>query len=265
MEIRALTPFQRRALWLLGQGHTPTTASACMGCSRSTFNEAVRNACVNMRASTSAQAVLRAYLAGQTGLREDCGTRSAYVRHMDAGEDACPRCRLANDAWLKRQSAPLIPLTEADVRLLKSLYAGRSLREIEDAWNISASTMQRAVRGLYERLGVTDDVPVPERRLKAYELGIERGVLTPVKPPYKRPSRARSGARSRLAPSEIRVLRAAAGGQSLQQVALRLNLRRTDVSSTLSRAYRKLDLTHLPVQDRRTEAVRRARAQGLLE
>jgi DNA-binding NarL/FixJ family response regulator len=67
-----------------------------------------------------------------------------------------------------------------------------------------------------------------------------------------------------LTPRQAQVLAAAASGEPLSVLAVRLDITREQVSARLSDAYRRLDVTHLPRAERRAEAVRVARQRGLI-
>lgn len=71
-------------------------------------------------------------------------------------------------------------------------------------------------------------------------------------------------ARMPLTPRQAQVLTAAADGAPLSQVADRLGVRRETVAARLSDAYRRLDVAHLPRDERRQAAVRTARRRGLI-
>ena len=67
-----------------------------------------------------------------------------------------------------------------------------------------------------------------------------------------------------LTPAQVEVLSVAADGAPLNRVAARMGRSRTYVASRLSEAYKRLELTGLPPQDRRKTAVRLAREAGLI-
>ncbi|MFJ6810626.1 LuxR C-terminal-related transcriptional regulator [Streptomyces anulatus] len=67
-----------------------------------------------------------------------------------------------------------------------------------------------------------------------------------------------------LTPRQAQVLIAAADGAPLSQVAERLGVRRETVAARLSDAYRRLDVAHLPRDEKRQAAVRTARRRGLI-
>lgn len=74
----------------------------------------------------------------------------------------------------------------------------------------------------------------------------------------------RGPARMPLTPRQAQVLAAAASGESLSVLAVRLDITREQVSARLSDAYRRLDVAYLPRGERRAEAVRVARRRGLI-
>lgn len=71
-------------------------------------------------------------------------------------------------------------------------------------------------------------------------------------------------ARMPLTPRQGQVLIAAADGAPLSEVARRLGTTRPQIAARLSEAYRRLDVTYLPRDQRRQEAVRVARKRGLI-
>jgi len=71
-------------------------------------------------------------------------------------------------------------------------------------------------------------------------------------------------ARMPLTPRQAEVLTAAADGAPLSRVAERLDVRRETVAARLSDGYRRLDVAHLPRDERRQAAVRTARRRGLI-
>lgn len=63
---------------------------------------------------------------------------------------------------------------------------------------------------------------------------------------------------------QAQALTAAADGAPLREVADRLGITREHVAMLLSHAYRRLDVTHLPRDQRRAAAVRVAIRRGLI-
>lgn len=67
-----------------------------------------------------------------------------------------------------------------------------------------------------------------------------------------------------LTPRQAQALAAAATGAPLREVAEQLGVTREHVASLLARAYQRLDVTYLPRDQRRAEAVRIAVRRGLI-
>ncbi len=74
----------------------------------------------------------------------------------------------------------------------------------------------------------------------------------------------RGPARMPLTPRQAQALTAAATGATLSEIGQQLGITREHASSLLSRAYQRLDVTHLPRGQRRTAAVRTAVRRGLI-
>jgi DNA-binding CsgD family transcriptional regulator len=74
----------------------------------------------------------------------------------------------------------------------------------------------------------------------------------------------RSQAGMPLSPRQTQALTAAATGATLRQIGDQLGITREHVSQLLSNAYRRLDVTHLPRNERRPAAVRAAIRRGLI-
>jgi DNA-binding CsgD family transcriptional regulator len=67
-----------------------------------------------------------------------------------------------------------------------------------------------------------------------------------------------------LSPRQTEALTAAATGATLSEIGHQLGITREHVSMLLSHAYRRLDVTHLPRDQRRPAAVRAAIRRGLI-
>ncbi|MBA2951624.1 LuxR C-terminal-related transcriptional regulator [Streptomyces himalayensis] len=74
----------------------------------------------------------------------------------------------------------------------------------------------------------------------------------------------RGPARMPLTPRQAQVLTAAADGAPLAEVARRLGTTRPQIAARLAEAYQRLDVTHLPRDERRAAAIRIARKRGLI-
>lgn len=67
-----------------------------------------------------------------------------------------------------------------------------------------------------------------------------------------------------LSPRQLEALTAAATGASLSEIGGQLGVTREQVSYLLSHAYRRLDVSHLPRDQKRAAAVRTAVRRGLI-
>jgi DNA-binding CsgD family transcriptional regulator len=256
-----LTRFQRTVVWHLSQGLTPQQTATHMKVARCRVVDALVHVRRKLACRTTAQAVLQAYVRGCIGTRLDCGTRASYMRHLDAGQDACPACRWANQVWLKAQAdfpAPSPPLDEVQLRILRAFHCGRSKTDLLQVWGVSPAVLDRAITALYLNLGVSD-APRTERRERALDIAQERGLLPAEGPGPVAPVR---GAVTCLTEREREILSAAADGSSLARVGSRVGLPATSVSSRLTEIYRKLDVAHLPLRQKRSGALRVARERG---
>lgn len=258
-----LTAYQRRVLWLLSQGNTVSEAAQVIGTARQSVTDAALYGRRKLNARTNEQAVLRAYLDGHIGPYADCGSREAYLRHRARDEDACPACKRANREWLEgldtRPREP-VPLTEPQIRLIRAFHVGRTQQQIRILWSLSRGQMERLVTDMYRRLGVSG-VPRELRRERALQAAMDRGYLSPDVVRLPCPELPEQG--KRLSPTEVKVL-AAVDGRTLSKAAGILGMERTTVSSHLNRAYTKLGVGHLPRNDKRPVALRKARGLGYL-
>jgi len=188
--MRELTDRQRTALWLRAQGLT----AAAIG---RQLNPPVRatgaqdllvSAYRNLGAKDSLNAVYIAVIEGVIGPHLDCGTRSAYLRHLRNQESACIACRKANTAYVRNQKgAPARPgparshaLSPRQIDALRAIQNGaRTGTEVARIIGVDGGTARRMILKIMERLDV--DLPGADRaqRFKAaVERGIERGYLT---------------------------------------------------------------------------------------
>lgn len=67
-----------------------------------------------------------------------------------------------------------------------------------------------------------------------------------------------------LSPRQREALTAAATGATLTEIGQQLGITREHASMLLSHAYRRLDLAHLPRNEKRAAAVRAAVRRGLI-
>lgn len=258
---------QRRILWLLSQGETTVTAADIIDTDRTSLRDSVAAVRAKLGCRTTTQAVLRAYTLGIIGPWEDCGSRLAYIRHQDADEDACPACLAGNVLWLKEQAEPRpepVRPTDAQVRLLRALHAGRSHADIMYAWGISRSRLHRMIRDTYARLGVTD-APRDVRRAEAMRIALGMGLLAPVVvAPNGRVRNSPAPVRP-LSAVEQQTLRVLAEGRSIAETAAVFGVPRTLISSRLNVIYSKVGVRDVPMNNRRQAAIKAARAQGWID
>jgi len=67
-----------------------------------------------------------------------------------------------------------------------------------------------------------------------------------------------------LSPRQVQALTAAAAGATLSEIGRQMGVTREQVSYLLSHAYRRLDVGHLPRDQKRAAAVRTAVRRGLI-
>lgn len=67
-----------------------------------------------------------------------------------------------------------------------------------------------------------------------------------------------------LSPRQLQALTLAATGATLNQIGQQLGITREHVSQLLSGAYRRLDVSHLPRDQKRAAAVRAAIRHGII-
>jgi DNA-binding NarL/FixJ family response regulator len=254
-----LTGYQRRVLWLLSQGNNTTETAQIMGTDRNSVADSLAVARRRLGARSNTQAVVLAYRLGLVGVHERCGSRASYLRHIEADEDACPACKRANHEWVLRGGdLRPEPLDEAQVRLLKALHCGRTVRELALSWGLSKIKMERMISELYRRLDVTG-VPRDVRREAAVRAGQERGYLAQVPPPVG-PVAVRPGPDT-LTPTEVLTL-SVLRDRSLSQATEILGVNRSAVTTRLSNIYVKLGVSSVPWRERRGAALKEARNLG---
>lgn len=257
-----LAPAEHRYLWLLSQGHTPAEAQRAMGIGRNpTLGTRLRE---KLASTTTAQALFKAAQLGLVGPHELCGTMRGYRRHHGVHEEACYACRRALAEFTDRTGSPSpfrpAQLTEAELRLLKALDAGRPVKAIARNWGCTTRTLDPVRASLYRKLDVAH-LPWLERRPTALEEGRRQGLLRKEK--FTAPGRPRRAPVTRLTDLEVATLRAVTEGRSLSQAGQLLGgIPGSSVSSKLARVYKKLDVLHHAHGERREAAIKEARNQG---
>lgn len=256
-----LTERQTRVLWLESMGHTHAGIARETGWSLSNVKSLTRRAHNNLGAASAAQAVRVGLLEGHIGPYEDCGSRSAYQRHIKRNEPTCPACKRGNrermDTEALLRSRP--QLQEPHIRLLRAMHAGRTNLQIRQAWNIDERTLTRLIASAYALLGVEHLAPAVRREAALREAG-RRGLLGTREPTG--PSAA--AVQVRLSETQVRILAELAAGASINQASERLGMTHGTCASRLSEAYQRLDVAWMDKASRRSEAIRRARERGFL-
>lgn len=261
MDAVVLSERQRRVLWLVSTGRTRDEIATVLGCS----SKAVRGTCERtmraLGASNAAHAVAIGLLTGHIGPYEDCGLLAAYRRHIKRNEAVCAACKRGNrertEMEAQRQARP--QLTDAQVRLLRALNAGRSHLQIRQAWNVSERTLEGLITSTYALLGVDRLAPSLRREAALREARV-RGLLGVQLPSPV----AQSRQNVRLSNTQVRILLEVENGATVTETAERLGIGRNACGSRLSEAYQRLGVAWMDKADRRAEAIRRARAAGLL-
>ncbi|MFH8805209.1 hypothetical protein ACH4F6_37665 [Streptomyces sp. NPDC017936] len=258
-----LTDRQRRILWLLSTGYTREDIV------REIPGETpggIKSACTRifrlLDAATAAQAVRNGLLNGHIGPYADCGTLAAYRKHIKRDETICAACKRGNRERVEAEAAlktRRVRLTEPQTKLLRAFAAGRTVEQLCSRWGVSQHRIKALTASVYLALGV-DHLPQSVRREAALKEARMRGILG-VQPPDSVPSTARPVT---LSDTQVRILVELEAGASLSEAARRLNLHPGTCSSRLSEVYRRLDVAWMDKDTRRTEALRRARAHGLL-
>lgn len=259
-QVVVLTELQRRVLWLLSVGRNRDDIAKDIPCTRGSVN----NACIRMfrmlGAVTSAQAVRNGFLGGHIGPYENCGTRSAYRRHLREDEPVCAACKRGARERADAEASSHIrtQLSQSQLRCLHALGSGCTRTQMAEAWGVRVDTVKYITTSVYAALGVSH-LPQTVRREAALREARIRGLLG------NDPVRERGPAkRVTLTETHIKVLLLKESGATLAEIAERLNLRPGTCSTRLSEAYRRLDVGWMEKGTRLPAALRRARALGLL-
>jgi DNA-binding NarL/FixJ family response regulator len=256
-----LTERQRRVLWLESMGYTRSGIAQETGWTLSNVKDLCQRTHRKLRAASAAQAVRIGLLDGHIGPYEDCGSLAAYRRHIKRDEATCPACKRGNrertetDALLRSQPQ----LAEPHVRLLRAMHAGRSNLQIRHAWNIDERTLSRLIASTYALLGVNHLAPAV-RREAALRAAEARGMFTPQPPTQPGPGQPAV----HLSNTQVSILAELEAGASINGAAENLGLHPGTCASRLSEAYQRLGVAWMDKGVRRTEALRKARALGLL-
>jgi DNA-binding CsgD family transcriptional regulator len=259
-QVVILTERQRRILWLLSVGRTRDDIAEDVQCTKGSVN----NACIRMfrmlDAVTSAQAVRNGLLNGHIGPYENCGTRSAYRRHLQNDEPVCAACKRGSRerADAEASSRIQVQLSKSQLRCLHALGSGHTRAQMAEEWGVRVDTVKYITTSVYAALGVAH-LPQSVRREAALREARIRGLLGTA------PVRDRGPAKQvTLTETQAKVLLSMESGATLAQTAERLDLRPGTCSTRLSEAYRRLDVAWMAKGTRLHAALRKARALGLL-
>lgn len=258
-----LTERQGRVLWLMSMGYTREGIARETGWPLSSVKGLCLRARLALGAATDAQAVRIGLLDGHIGPYADCGSLAAYRRHIKRDEATCPACKHGNRERTEAEAMLSVrtpQLAEPHIRLLRAMHAGRTNFQIRHAWNIDERTLTRLISTTYALLGV-HEMPRHVRREAALREATARGLLRTT-PPDITPGSA--AARVALTKTQVKVLRELDRGLSLAEAAAELDMHPGTVATRLSEVYRRLDVAWMDKQRRRPEALRKARALGLL-
>lgn len=253
---------EHRYLWLMAQGHTPTEAGRLMGTtSTPALSTRVRE---KLGARTTAHAVWIAAQRELIGPYLDCGSLKGYQAHHGRHEDPCGACRRTFIDYTGRNGVPTrkVPLTEAELRLLRCYDSGRSFKQVLQTWGCSRRTLDDVRTSLYRKLDVAH-LPQQSKHHAAREEGRRRGYLRPYPVLGQPTSEPRKWGTTALTELELRTLSALADGTSLSQAGRILGgISGAAVSSRLARVYKKLDVLDRAHGERREAAVKEARSRG---
>lgn len=256
-----LTERQTCVLWLLSVGRSREDVAQATGCTLSNVKGICQRIQTKLGAANTAHAVRIGLLEGHIGPYEDCGSLAAYRRHIKADEPTCPACKRGNreraetEALLRGRPA----LGEPHVRLLRAMRAGYSNLQIRQTWNIPERTLTRLVTVTYGLLGV-DHLAPAVRREAALREAQRRGLFGTVQP--TRPASADQPVT--LSETQVSILAQLSRGSSISEAAEALEMHAGTVATRLSEAYQRLGVAWMDKSERRPEALRRARAMGLL-
>lgn len=258
-----LTRRERKYLWLMAQGYTPSEAKVILRIS------ATPSLCTRVRDKLGATTMENAiYLACQRDLlgpHEECGTMQGYRAHRGRHEDACRACHREYLEYSERQGTSIVKkvdLTEAEVRLLRAFDSGRTFKQVLIKWQCSPHTLRDLRASLYRKLDVAH-LPQAARYPAALAEGRRLGYLIPdkvVNPLFKR--NPRRWGTTDLTDLEVRTLAAVSGGASLSEAGKVLNIPGSSVSSRLARIYKKLGVLDHGHGLRREAALKEARSRG---
>lgn len=255
-----LTELERRVLWLLSIGRNRDAIAKDIGCTRGSVNNACLRMSRKLDAVTSAQAVRNGLLGGHIGPYENCGSQSAYRRHLREDEPVCAACKRGSRERADAEASRHIrtQLSMSQLRCLHALGAGHTRAQMAEAWGVRVDTVKHITTAVYTALGVSN-LPQSVRREAALREARIRGLIGTQVRPSRGPAKQVT-----LTETQVRVLLSMESGATLAQTADRLNLRPGTCSTRLSEAYRRLEVDWMAKGTRLPAALRKARALGLI-
>lgn len=261
-----LSPREHTFLWLIANGHTSAEAGQVLR-TKAVYELSTRIR-TKLRARTLAHAAYRAGELDMIGPHESCGTMTGYRAHHGRHDEPCRACRRVFAEYCERNATattrPRRPdLSEAELRLLRAFDSGRTFKQVCANWDLSPHYLARVRTSMYRKLDVAH-LAQGARYQAALAEGRRCGLLHPkrVRPlTVKVPRNPRRWGTTDLTPLQVKVL-AATVNSSLTEAGRALGMPSPQVSSHLARIYRKLDVLHLPREQRRAAAIETARNRG---
>jgi DNA-binding CsgD family transcriptional regulator len=257
-----LSPVQHHYLWLRATGKTERDAQKILG-TTATYGITARIV-AKFAAGTLTHAVYLAVQLDMIGPRLECGSYPGVLLHQKAREDLCRACLRANGIEIEREKDraddPPV-LTDLERRYLDLMAEGLSFSAINMTMVRKRDSLIAVRSGLYRKLGVSDG-PKQHKAYRALEEARAYGLI-PMRGP-RRPLRTEvlRPRVTKLTDLEVRTLAALTEDQTLVTAGAALGIKPGHVSSRLAIIYRKLDVNHLPRDDKRAAAVKEARNRG---
>jgi DNA-binding NarL/FixJ family response regulator len=254
---------QKRILWLLSEGNTYPQIAERTGSPVTRVQATLSRIIMLLGARNGPHAVRIGLLDGHIGPWEDCGTLAAWRRHIHRDEQTCPACkrgnaeRVALQAAMKRRPR----MSTIAVRLLRALDAGQTNKQIRASLDLSENALNLLLADVFDQLGVANYSP-RIRRQAALKQARALGLLH-IQLPGQKPDASVSVV-PELSDVYIDVLLELERGASINETAQRLGISRSTCTSRITYIYNRLGVAWLDKDTRRQEAIRRARAAGLM-
>lgn len=272
-----LTLREHRAVWMLSTGSSLGEIGLALGIVEHSVSQVLTRARVKFHHTNRYAFVAWACLNGLIGPEIDCGKSStAWRRHQDKDEPACPACRRFHTGRLTAEASERpeleISLTQREMDVLTALAAGAdSMQSISEHTGLSKKRAANHLSSIYDKLNIPHRDNRDRRHIALY-VARQRGVFPLPNGTYL----TRRGAvfvppQMRLSPKQVDLLKVVDTGCSLTVAGERLGLPREAVSARLSEIYRRLGISRDGVRNndirraRRKEAISKAREYGLMD